>query len=235
MYRARKLGVATSVLLISCISFNVLSIAVGTATAPAIHAADYNMVNTGAHPITPAMIFPNDTSWKDPKVECLIITDQSFVPAFQPLADLKTSRGVYTIIMTIQSIYMDARFNSSGIHDSTPQAAYIRNAIKHYHANNGTEFVILGGDINIVPIRYVYNPDTDEQNSFTSDYRYNLKPTDHYYACLEGTWDSDGDGKYGEMGVKGISVDEVDWTAEVYVGRIPANTPVQAQNMVQKI
>lgn len=239
MHRAKKLGIAATIFILSCIAFNALSTATAAAIAPSIHAADYNIVNTGTHPITPSMIFPNDTAWKDPKVECLIITDQTFVVAFQPLADLKTSRGVYTIIVTVESIYTDARFNVSGTSDTSPQAAYIRNAIKHYYQVNGTEFVILGGDVDVIPIRYVYNPDNtgskDRPEAFSGQYTYYYKPTDHYYACLEGTWDSDGDGKFGEMGVVGTSVDEIDWTAEVFVGRIPANSVPEVTNMVQKI
>jgi len=212
-------------------AFNACSTATAAAITPSIYVADYNRVNTGSHPITAAMLFPNDTAWRDPDVECLIITNQTFVAEFQRLADLKTSRGVYTIVITIQSIYADARFNSSG----PDHAAWIRNAIKHYYSFNGTEFVILGGDVNIIPIRYVYNPDTTEFASFSGQYSTELKPTDHYYAGLEGTWDADNDGKFGEMGVVGTSADEADWTAEVYVGRIPANNVAQVHTMVQKI
>jgi hypothetical protein len=199
VHRARRLGIAATIFFLSCIGFNTVSTATVAAITPSIHAADYNLVNTGTHPITPDLLFPNETVWKDPDVECLIITNQ------------------------------DARFNSSGLLDPYPHAAYIRNAIKYYHQENGTEFVILGGDVNVIPIRYVYNPDNtqagDQAEAFPStplDYAYTYKPTDHYYACLEGTWDNDNDGKFGEMGIVGTSVDEVDWTAEVYVGRIPA-------------
>jgi hypothetical protein len=233
VHRAKKPGITATIFLLSCIAFNALSTATAAAIAPSIHVIDYNLVNTGTHPITPGMIFPNDTAWKDPDVECLIITNQTFVAAFQPLADLKTSRGVYTIIVTVQSIYTDTRFNSTG----PDHAAWIRNAIKNYHNVNGTEFVILGGDVNIVPTRYVYNPDTAEAGCPTTplDYQSLYKPTDHYYAGLEGTWDNDGDGKFGEMGIVGTTVDEADWTAEVFVGRIPANTIPQVQTMVQKV
>ena len=48
----------------------------------------------------------------------------------------------------------------------------------------------------------------------------NITPSDYYYADLSGNWDLDGDGKVAEysddMGQGGI-----DWTPEVYVGRIP--------------
>ncbi|MBN2151615.1 MAG: hypothetical protein JW839_09230 [Candidatus Lokiarchaeota archaeon] len=237
VHQARRIAIAAALLLIACVAFNSLAMASATMISPRIRIADYNIVNTGSHPITPAMIFPNDTAWKDPDVECLIITNQTFAAAFQPLADLKTGRGVYTAILTVESIYSDARFNTSGPLDPTPHAAYIRNAIKHYHYNNGTEFVVLGGDVGVIPTRYVYNPDTDESAFPLTpiNYRSHYKPTDHYYAGLEGTWDNDGDGKFGEMGIVGQTADEVDWTAEVFVGRMPASSVPQVQALVQKV
>lgn len=55
--------------------------------------------------------------------------------------------------------------------------------------------------------------------NFSSDY-YRECPTDYYYADLTGNWDLDGDGNYGEEGAD-AGVNGVDFTPEVYVGRIP--------------
>jgi hypothetical protein len=45
-------------------------------------------------------------------------------------------------------------------------------------------------------------------------------PTDHFYADLTGNWDKDADGYFGEWSVD-MGSGGVDFTAEVYVGRIP--------------
>jgi len=54
---------------------------------------------------------------------------------------------------------------------------------------------------------------------------YDQAPTDYYYADLTGNWDLNGNGDYGEYnGDRGTG--GVDFTPEVYVGRIPVYTSV---------
>jgi len=59
-------------------------------------------------------------------------------------------------------------------------------------------------------------------------------PSDLYYSCLNGTWDSDEDYIYGESTINSIE-DEADWHAEVYVGRAPVETSYEASVFVNKI
>ncbi|MHA1368982.1 MAG: C25 family cysteine peptidase [Promethearchaeota archaeon] len=184
-------------------------------------------------PINESIIFPSNKTWKNPLVKCLIITSDELKDSLEPLAELKTSRGTFTKILTTQEIYANATFTSNG----SDGPAYIRNAIKYYHDNFGTEYVILGGDVNIVPTRYTYNPDfpDGETTYYSGFYAYN-KPTDHYYANLNGTWDEDGDGIFGEMNIYNEdNQDEVDWDTEVYVGRLPINDVSEANTVVNKI
>lgn len=216
-------------LLISCFVVEPVMSITRTTAFSGIRSQDYNIINSGNPPITSSMLFPNQTAWTNPKIECLIITDASFVSAFQPLADLKTSRGCFTKIITTQFIYSNATFNHTESNDPQPKCAYIRNAIKYYHDAKGTEFIILGGDVNIIPIRYVYNPDSTADFSDS-----NNMPTDYYYAGLNGTWDANNNGKYGEMKDATNPVDEVDWTPDVFVGRFPVNTYNEANDTVQK-
>lgn len=183
----------------------------------------------------PASItFPDDPRWLDPTVECLIVTSDALRAEFEPLAAQKTSRGVFTEVITTSEILANATFTSSG----PDLAAWIRNAIKHFHAHHGTEFVILGGDVNIIPTRYIYLPEGGEAafGTYNGMNMNEFKPTDHYYAGLDGSWDEDGDGRFGEMNRDNDNnVDEVDWVAEVYVGRLPVNTVDQARVVVEKI
>ncbi|MHA1683903.1 MAG: C25 family cysteine peptidase [Promethearchaeota archaeon] len=215
------LFVSQSLFLLSLVSSSAASIG-STGASPA------QITN----PLTLADVMPNETNWIKPPVDCLIITTNALSPNFQPLADLKTSRGVFTQVLTVETILANATF-STGAHDT---AESIRNAIKHYHQNRSTEFIIIGGDVDVVPIRYTYNPDTTETYFNNGDYYDDLKPTDQYYACLDGTWDQDGDGIYGEMNTHNANnVDEVDWDAEVFVGRLPANDATEADVLVNKI
>ncbi len=61
-------------------------------------------------------------------------------------------------------------------------------------------------------------------------------PTDMYFACLDGNWNLDGDGLFGEAAVSVANPgDSTDLYAEVFVGRAPASTPVQAAALAGKI
>ncbi len=58
-------------------------------------------------------------------------------------------------------------------------------------------------------------------------------PTDAYFACLDGSWNRDGDKRWGEP-TDGDQGDEVDLLAEVWVGRAPVDTPDEAASFVEK-
>ncbi|MCK5039315.1 MAG: PQQ-binding-like beta-propeller repeat protein, partial [Thermoplasmata archaeon] len=131
----------------------------------------------------------------------VIITDDSFVPEFQPLIDWKNSVGIKTAIETVQNI----QTNYSGA-DTQEK---IRNFITDAYLNWSIEYVLLGGDIEFVPHRNLHF-------IFGGGEVYDI-PADLYYAGLDGTWNEDGDEYWGEIG-------EDDLYAEVNVGRAPAST-----------
>ncbi len=70
------------------------------------------------------------------------------------------------------------------------------------------QFLLLVGSHQTLPLRWV-DPDP------LVPYEYECA-TDSYYADLNGDFDADGDGTYGEYGQ-----DTYDWTPEMYVGRLP--------------
>ena len=164
--------------------------------------------------------------WENPNVEMLIISpnNPSFINILTPLANWKNSIGVKTIILSNYSLYQ-----------GKDDAERIRNMIKDYYEKYHIRWVLLAGDTDVIPIRYVYNPDVILYNSSEYSWDATYKPTDFYYASLEGTWDQDGDGIYGESAVYNANgKDEIDWTPEVYVGRFPASNALELQIMVNK-
>ena len=164
--------------------------------------------------------------WENPNVEMLIISpnNPSFINILTPLANWKNSIGVKTIILSNYSLYQ-----------GKDDAERIRNMIKDYYEKYHIRWVLLAGDTDVIPIRYVYNPDVILYNSSEYSWDASYKPTDFYYASLEGTWDQDGDGIYGESAVYNANgKDEIDWTPEVYVGRFPASNALELQIMVNK-
>jgi len=136
---------------------------------------------------------------------------------FQDLVDVKNSKGIITTIATTEDIYL----NYTGVDN----AEKIRNFIIDAYQNWGIKYVLLGGDGDganvggesedpIIPARCLYA----EGEQIASDL---------YYAALNGTWNDDGDGYWGEVG-------EDDLYAEVYIGRAPVDSEDELSNFIYK-
>ena len=156
-------------------------------------------------------------SSQETECEYLIVTCSDFASNFQALADWKTKKGIPARVVTTDSIYQ----NSEGV----DEAEKVRNFIKHAYENFGTQWVLLGGDTEIVPDRVAYamsceyhgHPDEDSLRA------------DLYYSDLDGTWNLNGNGIYGEI------ADSVDLYPEVFVGRAPASTKAEARYFATKV
>ncbi|MCP4762229.1 MAG: hypothetical protein GY870_10640 [archaeon] len=171
----------------------------------------------------------NQNYWYSERIEMIIITHETCVSAMQPLADWKTEKGVPTKIVN-SSEYLT--YSGADVQEQ------IRNCIRFYYQTYGIEWVLLAGDTELIPIRYIFNPDTNIVNPGNNEpFGGQLyKPTDFYYAELSGDWDIDNDGKYGESlwYEYGNANDEIDWTTEVYVGRFPGDNVAELATMVNK-
>jgi hypothetical protein len=101
----------------------------------------------------------------------VIITQATWVSAFQPLADWKTQKGVPATIVTTDWIY-----NSGGYSGTNVQK--IRAFVQDAYTNWGTIYVLLGGDTNVVPChtRTFSGVDPDPV------------PNDVYYADFDSDW-----------------------------------------------
>jgi len=141
---------------------------------------------------------------------------------WQVLCDRKEFRGITTNIVTLDWIYS----SYSGV--DNPEK--IRNFIKYAYDNWGTEYVLLGGDDTVVPFRrfWVEAFDPDDNMWYTAN-----MPSDMYYSCLDGTFNYDNDNRWGEPN-DGEDGGEVDFYAEVYVGRAPVASGVDVSNFVHK-
>ena len=103
------------------------------------------------------------------------------------------------------------------------------------------DYLLIVGDprptVGPVPMKTLYPRTQDDGCSFTSD----PVPTDYYYATLNGNWDLDGDGRYGEFGtITGdFGAGGVDRSHENYVGRIPvygtSNQPALFNQSIQDL
>ena len=152
--------------------------------------------------------------------EYVIITSSALESGFQPLVDQKLNRGLSAGIVTTE--YIDANYSGTETGD---RADRIRSFIADAYAHWGTQWVLLGGDVEVAPQRGVYA-------SVGSTVDTSL-PTDMYYACLDGPWNGDGDGLWGEAN-DGAGGGDIDLMADVYIGRAPVSNLTEAGNFVAK-
>ncbi len=149
--------------------------------------------------------------------EYVIITDETFVSAFQSLADWKTKKGVPATIVTTDWIYA----NYSGYDD----AEKVRNFIKDAYQNWGTIWALLGGDTNVVPERIAWAMDC-EAGFYPGE---NDIRCDLYFSDLDDTWDANGNHLYGEV------EDSIDMYPDVLVGRAACSSVSKAEALVDKL
>lgn len=149
-------------------------------------------------------------------ISYLIISNPPVDTIFQRLADWKTKKGIPAQVRTVNWILA----NYSG----EDNAARIRNYIKTLPDSN-IQYVLLGGDTYMIPCRFAYAMTC---SAFIWN-REDSLPCDLYYADLQGDWNFDGDGLYGEV------EDSIDLYPDLMVGRAPVSSIAEAQSFVDKI
>jgi len=162
----------------------------------------------------PTMIVEEGMPVLDNMYSYLIIAADTLEAASNDFADWKTRKGRRAKVLSLTNVTT----NYTGV-DTQEK---IRNCIKDYYTNHGTQFVCLIGTGAMLPMRSCYDPSFDvlEGN--------HLVPTDNYYACLDGNWNADGDQYWGE------STDGVDYLYDVYVGRIQVDNATWLANVTDK-
>ncbi|MFH1688870.1 MAG: C25 family cysteine peptidase [Candidatus Eisenbacteria bacterium] len=152
------------------------------------------------------------------EVDYLVITSSSYEPIFQDLTDWKEQKGLTAEVVTTTWVYA----NYGGV----DQQDQIRNCIIDYYENKGTVWVLLGGDTGVVPERTVYAMTSGVGGAVDE----NKIRCDLYYGDLDGTWDGNANGTYGQ-----ITLDDIDMYADVFVGRAPVDDTTEAERFVNKV
>ena len=143
----------------------------------------------------------------------VLITDDTLASAAQPLIDWRNDLGIPSTLVNLSYIYS----NYGGVDN----ADKVRNFIVDAYNTWGIKYVGLGGDVDIIPPRYLWD---------------SLTLSDYYYAGLDGNWDCDGDGIYGESATSSdCHVDEADWYVEVFVGRLSVEDAEMMSTLATKI
>ena len=166
--------------------------------------ADGNLLQLYSYPKTAAEPY-----------DYLMITGSEYTAGLSELSDFYTQRGLKVKVVSTTEIYSGV----TGI--DNPER--IRNYIIKEYQNSGIEFVLLGGDIEIVPARGFYCK-VQSSEVYTDD----AIPSDLYYSALDGTWNDDNDNLWGEIG-------EDDLLTELSVARLTFSSSDELSNMLNKI
>ncbi len=148
--------------------------------------------------------------------QLLIITGQAYTSGFTDLVNMYDSLGISSQIFTVEDIY-----SSIGGIDNQDK---IRNLVKQEYQQNGVEYVLLGGDVDVVPFRGFYCSVFSGGQYYTDS----GIPADLYYSGMDGNYDANGNGIYGEL------TDEPDLLPEVSVGRMPFSNAQEQSNIIHK-
>jgi sugar lactone lactonase YvrE len=165
----------------------------------------------------------------------LIITPGRFAAAFAPLVSHHQAQGLTARVITLEEIYQNSDYSDLRPDGQRDQQTKIRNFLIDAFQNWNTRYVLLGGDADgqnvggetedpVVPMRLFYSGDPSDN--------YNI-PADIYYSNLDGTFDNNANGYYGEA-VDGPAGADIDLLPELAIGRATVDTEEEVANFVAK-
>ncbi len=140
----------------------------------------------------------------------IVVADAGMEDALQPLVDHRSTTHGSAELVTVQSI--------TGSYPGRDTQERIRNFLKDAYENHGLVYALIVGDYG----------ETTRLSSLQVGENVMDNVTDHYYADLDGSWDLDGDGLFGERS------DGIDYFSDIYVGRFSTDIPSRVETMVRK-
>jgi len=161
--------------------------------------------------------------------DLLIIAPKKYTDALQPLIVHKNRVGIKTNLVALNDVYEQMFWHGR---DKQEKIKYF---IKTAKEEWGITYVMLVGDFQTVPVRYVYNADNNtswNEPCFISEL---------YYADLYdkngnfSSWDTSNNGIYGEWYGDPAKDPDIDLYPDVYVGRLACSNIAEVKVMVRKI
>jgi len=146
--------------------------------------------------------------------DLLIITTTAYAGSFSNLQANYLKEGLTSLVVTRDSITT----TMTGM--DVPEK--IRNFIIQEYQTHGVQYVLLGGDDEIIPHRGFYCYVTSG-----SGYTDQNIPADLYYSALDGNWNTDGDAFWAEPG-------EDDLLPEIAVARMSFSNTTELNSMLNK-
>ena len=161
--------------------------------------------------------------------DLLIIAPKKYSNALQPLIVHKNRVGIKTNLVTLDQVYDQMFWHGR---DKQEKIKYF---IKTAEEEWGITYVMLVGDFQTIPIRYVYNADNNtgwDEPCFISELYYaDLYDENHNFS----TWDANNNGVYGEWYGEMAKDPDIDLYPDVFVGRLACMNEAEVRVMVRKI
>ena len=147
----------------------------------------------------------------------LLITTSNMKLPFENLIKWRQRMGLRTKLV----LYEDILSQTEG----RDGAEKLRNFVKEMYGVSKFKFLVLGGDIDRIPFRKSYAM----SSGINQHEREDSLPCDFYFADIDGNWDANENGVFGEI------EDNVDLEPDLMVGRIPVSTYVEANDYCNKL
>jgi len=155
----------------------------------------------------------------------IVITKDENVDALQSFKQWKESIGHSVKIVTTSWIYNN--------YNGRDEPEKIRNFIKSEYEKYFIKYVLIVGSHNSIPMRYFNIMGGDPESQYYKDRPDMIVPTDYYYCDLDQDWNKDNDEYFGEEYQDEIQ--NIAFSPEVFVGRIPLDSSDEIKNACNKI
>ena len=162
-----------------------------------------------------------------PFYEYAIITNRELSSAFSRMIAWLKESGYNAGIVHIEDILNNPNIQGDTISSLYDDAGKLRQYLQYAYRDGGTRFVLLGGNKDIIPIRY----GTGRNNSWThsNDTEALHIPADFYYSELHSNWNQDNDQYLGEPN------SSMDYGSELMIGRIQCQSSTEIENYTDKL
>ncbi|RLF72058.1 MAG: hypothetical protein DRN40_01120 [Thermoplasmata archaeon] len=165
---------------------------------------------------TPARGSPTRTLLEEipPDTEYLMVYPRGWAENLQPLVVWWNRAGIRTVAVEYESAV------GEGEGRDPPEKLHSLISEVYERGGGALRYLLLAGDSEVIPTRELYVGEVGEDLD-------EFYPSDIYYGSPGSSWDTDGDGIYGEEG-------EWDFSLPVMVGRFPASSPDELSRMVRE-
>jgi hypothetical protein len=180
-----------------------------------------------SEPIKTSNLKSGTTTWSVPFYEYVLITSRALKPSFTKFISWKKRKGYNAGVVCIEDIIADPAATGDPLSPTlTDNAGKLRQYLMAGFNNSSfqTKYALLGGDYNVVPIRYGKGGSDAEWNDGTAKI-----PSDLYFSNFNSNWTAVSDT------MTGTYYSGFDYGPNVFVGRLLCNSENDVLKWTEKV